>query len=255
MSDGSGRRVASGGGTLAVHAALLLLLLWGREPTPPATEERAPLLVFDLPAERAPVIPPSPPEPPSAVRERSSGGPRPAPSRAAPITSLQRPSTLVATILPSELPAPSPAAFDLAAVLGELGEAQAPGLGSGGIGFGSGSGDGSGKGRARVAFRGAEWLRRPTVWEMERYWPPSARERRISGYALLACTVTRPGKPDRCEAVAEMPAGEGFGEAAVRMSELFRVRPVTRGRERVDVPVYIPVLFDALAKSKLSPGG
>jgi hypothetical protein len=58
--------------------------------------------------------------------------------------------------------------------------------------------------------------------------------------------ITPGGSARRCEVVEKVPLGLGFGQAAVAMSRLFRIRPVMQGRRRLNEPVTVPVYFDAL---------
>ena len=120
--------------------------------------------------------------------------------------------------------------------------ASGNGQGSGG---GSGDGTGSGSGTPDVRYGRAEWINYPTLAEINPYWPVVARKARMSGHVVLGCELRRPGKPDRCWLLSEQPSGYGFGRAALRMSRIFRIRPVTRNGETFDLPVRVPVVFAA----------
>jgi len=191
--------------TVAVHVLLLLaLLLLAPQIAADKTAGHA-LTSFDV----APVPPPEPVTPPA---------PPPKPS-----------------VEPPGGRAP-------AAAVSGTGEPGAD-SGNGGVGSGTGRGEGAGDGDEAVRYAGAEWITRPTQFQINPFWPVRAKEQRISGEVLLACIVPRPGRPDRCWMLSEMPAGHGFGAAAVRMSRIFRIRPVRRNGEPLDLPVRIPIVF------------
>ncbi|MFD1950194.1 TonB family protein [Sphingomonas arantia] len=244
--------------TLLLHAAVLLLVLQHRFESPAASDSTTPTIVELIaepppppPPPPAPPSPPPPPKQPSRSSPPSSGAPRPANAPPARVQTAPLPETVDRTI-----PTPIPPLLSLPPIT--LGTALTPpigivgppvsgngqgGTGSGtanGVGDGTGNGNGDGRG---PGYRRAIWLRRPTNFEMRPFWPAQARLLKLSGRVLLACTVRRSGQPDRCEALAETPAGAGFGAAAVAMSRTFRVRPVTRGAAVVDLPVLIPVTF------------
>jgi protein TonB len=83
------------------------------------------------------------------------------------------------------------------------------------------------------------WLRRPS--NLDRFYPRRAREAGIEGQAQLDCRVDLHGALD-CEAISETPPGWGFGQAAVRIAEAYRMAPAQRdgrpveGRYRMRVP-------------------
>ena len=93
-------------------------------------------------------------------------------------------------------------------------------------------------------MRGATWLHYPTPWETQEYWPASAIQAKISGRAVLSCTVRRPGPPKSCRLLSETPAGAGFGPAALRMTPIFRISPVMRDKKVADIDILVPVIFN-----------
>jgi protein TonB len=111
-----------------------------------------------------------------------------------------------------------------------------------GKGDGVGAGKGSGLGAPRYAR--AEWIHMPDFQEMLGYWPAGSWDRGIGGSVELACIVPKPGKPKRCWIISEHPRGIGFGRAALAMSRIFRIKPVLRNDDVLDLPVIVPVVFN-----------
>ncbi|WP_019517369.1 TonB family protein [Sphingomonas sp. Mn802worker] len=175
----------------------------------------------DTQVKRPPAPQPEVPLPPARLDQ--------SPMRAAPITA----DGFAASLNP---------ATDSIAGLGSA--AMGAGIGSSdGAGAGSGQGDGNGAGRGRGKPVRARWQQVPTNLEMKPYWPERARAARLSGKAILECVVPRVGPPKSCRALAEIPSGSGFGQAAVKMSPIFRIVPVTREGRVEDMPIIVPVVF------------
>jgi len=70
-----------------------------------------------------------------------------------------------------------------------------------------------------------DWLRKPTAQEVVGFWPAGARG--MSGRVVVSCIVTTRGLLDKCEVLSELPAGHGFGGAALLLAHLFQMRPKT----------------------------
>lgn len=253
------RRPAALIGTLMVHGALLMLISWPHPPQSSSTITPA-LAVFDI-ALPPPAHPPRPeltaPPPlrPSKTVPADSGAPRPAP-QSLPQTAAPPPHGPEAPMLPTLLTPAAPIFADLPVAAGTAASAgmtdlPASGSGQGGTGTGAGGGHGSGTGGIGKDGSGpgeglkrAAWIVMPSRREMEPYWPRQAIKNRLSGRVVLACIVPRPGPPRRCVVAEEHPQGVGFGKAALQMIHLFRLKPVMREREVVDMPLTIPVIFE-----------
>lgn len=80
--------------------------------------------------------------------------------------------------------------------------------------------------------------------DIMRYYPEQAQRIGLEGKAVISCTITAEGRLADCAVVSEDPPGFGFGEAAVKMSTLFKMRPKTQGGAPVDGgKVTIPIRF------------
>jgi len=76
------------------------------------------------------------------------------------------------------------------------------------------------------------------------YYPPDAQMQGREGRVVLQCIVTAKGSVDQCKVISEDPPGVGFGEAALRMTCLFKMRPETRDGQPVSgARVTIPIHF------------
>jgi len=59
----------------------------------------------------------------------------------------------------------------------------------------------------------------PTVDEVSRAYPSQASRARIEGVAVIGCRVMTDGRLMECRVYSETPAGNGFGDAAVKLFE------------------------------------
>lgn len=88
------------------------------------------------------------------------------------------------------------------------------------------------------------WLRRPSGDDMARHYPESAIKRGMSGRVVIVCGVTAEGSLTACRVDSELPKAEGFGEAALRMAPLFKLRANDKSGRSVEGGVLrIPLRF------------
>jgi protein TonB len=89
------------------------------------------------------------------------------------------------------------------------------------------------------------WLETPNARDFERHYPPRALHRGMGGRVVLDCTVGASGRI-ACDVASETPQGNGFGEAALRIAQSFRMAPQTvDGRPTDGGRVRVPITFRA----------
>lgn len=90
-----------------------------------------------------------------------------------------------------------------------------------------------------------DWIRRPSGEEVARYYPPGALGKNMARRAAISCGVLATGLLANCEVVEESPPGEGFGPAALRLAQFFKMRPMTKAGQPVGGgTVRIPIRFN-----------
>jgi TonB family protein len=98
-----------------------------------------------------------------------------------------------------------------------------------------------------------DWSQIPTGADFARYYPKDAADQNISGRAILDCDVNAAGTLTDCRTVEETPVGYGFGDAALKLSGLFRMKPQDPSGPEPRRAV-VPVIF-GFAGQPLPPRG
>ncbi len=98
-----------------------------------------------------------------------------------------------------------------------------------------------------------DWVAKPTGEDLTKEYPPLAALLKLEGFATMECTVAADGVLGGCSILRESPVGMGFGEAALDMAALFKMRPQTvNGVPVGGASVVIPLRF-ALPAEGVSP--
>jgi protein TonB len=98
-----------------------------------------------------------------------------------------------------------------------------------------------------------DWIHKPTAKEAWRFYPEHAARQMRGGEVRLRCAVEDSGLVTGCVVVADSKPGNRFGEAALKMSRLFVIRPrVTDGAVVNGALVTIPVVFQIIQLSNWS---
>lgn len=93
-----------------------------------------------------------------------------------------------------------------------------------------------------------DWVEKPTGEQMARFYPKAAEDAGKEGMVVLACRVRPDGHLRACRVRRQQPAKYGFGEAALKISPLFRMKAKDGdGHPTAGAAVNIPIKF-ALAK-------
>lgn len=78
-----------------------------------------------------------------------------------------------------------------------------------------------------VVITRPDWAEKPSGEDLGNHYPIRAWDEDIDGRAVMECRVTSSGQLNNCRVTSEEPAGYGFGNAAIGMSGLFRMKPFT----------------------------
>lgn len=80
--------------------------------------------------------------------------------------------------------------------------------------------------QARETLTDVIWLERPSAEDIARNYPPEAWAAGYEGRVTLDCIVISTGRLS-CRVARERPEGYGFGAAALRLSQRFRMGSTT----------------------------
>jgi len=99
-----------------------------------------------------------------------------------------------------------------------------------------------------------DWVRKPNGEDVARYYPQGAQMKGLAGRATIECQVVAAGALSSCRVLEESPADEGFGEAALKLGPLFKMRPATKNGVPVDGGIIrIPIRFELPGESIADP--
>ncbi|HYD87677.1 MAG TPA: TonB family protein [Vitreimonas sp.] len=95
----------------------------------------------------------------------------------------------------------------------------------------------------RATLQSIPWTERASGQDFARFFPVRALEHSRPGSVMLICTVLPEGALD-CAVGYEGPQGWGFGEAALRIAQRFKVAPQTEdGAATAGQTVRVPIRF------------
>jgi TonB family protein len=89
------------------------------------------------------------------------------------------------------------------------------------------------------------WARKASAADIVRYYPYLAQKEGVNGRATVSCVATEGGALDGCSIESEGPAGYGFGDAALKLTKLFQMKPKTvDGSPTPGGQVTFPIAFE-----------
>jgi protein TonB len=247
------QRLGAGIGSLAVHAAMIAMLLFlgSLRPVQKAVKEMVTLI--------------APPVPLKVAENKGGGGggarqpevkkaelPKPTPRQFVPPrtdpaqTKLEVPASLMA-----DLPDIAPTAVGNLTGLNALnGSGYGGGIGTGsgggiGPGKGAGVGPGSGGGSGGGAYRPGGGVTNPVaIYKPEPQYSEEARKAKWQGAVLLSLVVDESGNPIDIKVIR--PLGLGLDEMAIKAVSQWKFKPGTLNGKPVKVQAQIEVTFRLL---------
>ena len=104
-----------------------------------------------------------------------------------------------------------------------------------------------------------DWAAKPDIRDVGAVYPKPALAAHLDGRATISCTVGVEGRLHECTVLTEDPTEQGFGEAALKLSTIFRMLPMTKdGHAVAGGVIRIPVRFQlqpALIPTEPPPPG
>jgi periplasmic protein TonB len=91
---------------------------------------------------------------------------------------------------------------------------------------------------------GARWLVLPSADDIENVYPKQASRKHLNGKVVLTCAIAAGGRLADCSVMSEVPAGNGFGEAALRLTPRFKMQErLSDGSPTEGGSITIPLTF------------
>ncbi len=89
-----------------------------------------------------------------------------------------------------------------------------------------------------------DWAQKPDGNDLARYYPADAAAAKAGGRAMITCTVAVTGDLENCRVLRQSEGPYAFGEAALQLSQIFRMQPKTLdGQPTAGGEVTIPIVF------------
>lgn len=98
------------------------------------------------------------------------------------------------------------------------------------------------------------WVELPNASDLVAAYPAQAKAENVGGKAMLGCLVNWDGGLVDCKVGSEVPAGKGFGDAALALAPRFRMQTAyTDGSSAVGQRVTIPIRFAPVVGEAAAP--
>ena len=81
---------------------------------------------------------------------------------------------------------------------------------------------------------GVQFDRQPNADDLAQYYPERAQRLEKTGSATIKCIVNSRGALTSCSVLSEDPADYQFGDAALKLSHIFKLKPATSDGKPVD---------------------
>jgi TonB family protein len=89
-----------------------------------------------------------------------------------------------------------------------------------------------------------DWAQKPDINDLVRFYPADAAAAKAGGRATITCTVAIAGNLENCRVLGQSEGPYAFGEAAMQLSQIFRMQPKTLdGQPTAGGEVTIPIVF------------
>jgi len=89
-----------------------------------------------------------------------------------------------------------------------------------------------------------DWIHQPNGDDFARFYPDRAQRLAVAGRVVLHCQVNASGTLN-CSVSSETPPDQEFGSAALKISKLFKMRPMTKDGVPTDGgSINIPIRFE-----------